>query len=161
MWWIFDQHCGVVEQPWGFLWPEPDLPKSLWIKRPITTASVKFIHALDYRTLVIIIARHMSLVMAVRAATGYRFPCDPFMGKMSAIIQTKQRDTQELENFLQTVLWGSGTARRLFHAPSPIFQISLDEKPYYHCICRCVRRAFLCGQDHYSGQDYEQRRQSW
>jgi hypothetical protein len=37
--------------------------------------------------------------------------------------------------------------------------ISLDDTPYYHCVARCVRRAFLCGVDHYSGNNYEHRRQ--
>jgi len=37
--------------------------------------------------------------------------------------------------------------------------ISLSETPYYHITSRCVRRAFLCGVDHYSGQNYEHRRQ--
>ena len=37
--------------------------------------------------------------------------------------------------------------------------ISLEDTPYYHITSRCVRRAFLCGVDHYSGQNYEHRRQ--
>jgi REP element-mobilizing transposase RayT len=37
--------------------------------------------------------------------------------------------------------------------------ISLAETSYYHITSRCVRRAYLCGVDHYSGQNYEHRRQ--
>ncbi len=38
--------------------------------------------------------------------------------------------------------------------------IDLDITLYYHCVSRCVRRSFLCGEDSISGKSYEHRR-SW
>jgi len=44
--------------------------------------------------------------------------------------------------------------------PKPRYaQVSLDATPYYHCIARCVRKAYLCGTDFTTGQSYEHRRQ--
>jgi REP-associated tyrosine transposase len=39
------------------------------------------------------------------------------------------------------------------------YQISLSDTPYYHCISRCVRRAFLCGEDSVTGKSYDHRKQ--
>jgi REP element-mobilizing transposase RayT len=38
--------------------------------------------------------------------------------------------------------------------------ISLADTPYYHCVSRCVRRAYLCGYDRMTTKSYEHRR-SW
>ena len=43
------------------------------------------------------------------------------------------------------------TARKNFIDPA--------STPYFHCMARCVRRAFLCGNDKFSGKNYEHRRQ--
>ena len=37
--------------------------------------------------------------------------------------------------------------------------VSVQDTPYYHCIGRCVRRAYLCGEDVVTGKSFAHRRQ--
>ncbi|WP_422409087.1 MULTISPECIES: transposase [unclassified Endozoicomonas] len=37
--------------------------------------------------------------------------------------------------------------------------IDPSSTPYYHCMARCVRQAYLCGENYLTGKNYEHRRQ--
>jgi hypothetical protein len=37
--------------------------------------------------------------------------------------------------------------------------VSLEDMPYYHCCSRVVRKAFLCGIDNATGENFEHQRE--
>ena len=37
--------------------------------------------------------------------------------------------------------------------------ISLENTPYYHYMTRCIWRAFLCGEDQLTGQNFDHHKQ--
>ena len=41
---------------------------------------------------------------------------------------------------------------------SRLSQVNVEETPYYHCVTRCVRRAYLCGKDRVSGKNFDHRK---
>jgi len=38
------------------------------------------------------------------------------------------------------------------------YKIDLESTPYYHCIARCVRRSYLCGEDAVTGKNFNHRK---
>ena len=61
--------------------------------------------------------------------------------------------------FLQVVINITNKPNRNLSMTLPRSQlISLESTPYYHCVTRCVRRAYLCGIDPDTGKDYQHRR---
>jgi hypothetical protein len=39
-------------------------------------------------------------------------------------------------------------------------QVHVEATAHYHCISRCVRRAYLCGSDDHSGKNFDHRKES-
>ena len=85
------------------------------------------------------------------------------MTKLYRFGNTLLRDTHNSDfPYTRMRVFPTGSSSRPCHAAAmtrPRFHIAPpDRAGTYHCVQRCVRRAFLCGVDDYSGRNFEHRK---
>ena len=72
----------------------------------------------------------------------------------------RNQEQRKIQHEEQTVPMDRRCFRSLIDAHLGPGQIVVEDLVgVYHCIARCVRRAFLCGVDTYTGQDFSHRKE--
>ena len=82
---------------------------------------------------------------------------DNYIEMIIKILQQTKLIANYFCSLVTKVYWRTGQGH--IWTPSRNQLVSLADTPYYHVVSRCVRRAYLCGTDPLTGQNYAHRRQ--